>query len=189
MKPKPFSHSFGESNFHLVFKVKYSHEILKDRIAYVCEKEFESIAEAWGMHIVTKKLVLNHVHMFASLRPDQSPSFAMHKFKGISANKLFKTFPWLRQWDPKDRKRFWGGQFWSDGYFFRSIGSTTDNAVKFYIEVANDPILRKKYYTFSGKRKKQMPKRKDDPYVSYIKGELRMPPKDQKKLTRFLGEN
>jgi len=191
MKPQPFSHSFGESNFHIVFSPKYRHAVLEGRIAHVCDIEFEEAGKVWNFHIVTKRINPEHVHQFVSLRPNQSPSWVVHKLKGRSARKLFKTFPWLKQFDPKDGKRFWGGQFWSDGYFFRSIGSTTDKAIQFYIDVANDPVLRKEYYTYAGRRRKE-PKCREDPYIKYLKGELKLTPRfspDQKKLTHFVTGN
>ena len=187
MKPQPFSHSFGESNFHLVWTPKYRHDVLRGRIAHVCDYAFEEAGEVWNFTIVTKRVNPDHVHQFVSLRSNQSPSWVVHKLKGRSARKIFRAFPWLKQWDPKDRKRFWGGQFWSDGYFFRSIGSTTDNAIRFYIDVANDPVLRKQYYTYAGRRNKE-PKCKDDPYISYLQGRLKLTvnvSRDQRKIVQF----
>lgn len=188
MKPQPYSHSYGESNFHIVFCPKYRHDILTGRIASVCNLAFEEAGEVWNFRIVTKRISPDHVHQFVSLRPNQSPSWIVHKLKGRSARKLFRTFPWLRQFSKKDKKRFWGGQFWSDGYFFRSIGSTTDKAIQFYIDVANDPILRKQYYTYAGRRKKE-PGCRDDPYISFLQGKLKLTPKDQRNLTQFLTAN
>jgi putative transposase len=183
MQPQPFSHSFGESNFHIVFAPKYRHDVLKGRIAHICDYAFEEAGKKWRFHIVTKRINPEHVHQFVSLRPDQSPAYVVHKLKGCSAHKLFGTFPWLKVWDPVDKKRFWGGQFWSDGYFFRSIGSTTDKAIQFYIDVANDPVLRKKYYRYGKGTKK--PVCANDPYIEFLEGRLHLTPKKQKKPDHF----
>jgi putative transposase len=185
MQPQPFSHSFGESNFHIVFKPKYSHDVLRGRIAHVCDYAFEQASMTWRFCIVTKRINPEHVHHFVSLRPDQSPAYAVHKLKGFSAHKLFETFPWLKEKDLHDRKRFWGGQFWSDGYFFRSIGSTTDRAIQFYIDVANDPLLREQYYTYSRKKWTRKPAMKDDPYIAFLEGKLRLNQIGQKRLNSF----
>ena len=32
----------------------------------------------------------------------------------------------------------WGDKFWSEGYFCRSIGSTTTDAVEYYIKYSQD---------------------------------------------------
>ena len=183
MKPKPFSHSFGESNFHIVFSPAYRHPVLTGRVGFVCDREFEQIAQHYGFAIVAKRVLAEHTHHFVSLAPWQSPSWVVQRLKALSAQKLFATFPYLRIKSSTDRCRFWNGKFWSTGYFFRSIGSTTDRAVEFYIRVANDPQLRRQYYSFSGGRK---PERREDPYVSFLQGKLRVPLSGQKGLNAFL---
>jgi len=74
MKPKPFSHSYGESNFHIVFSPKYRHDVLRGRIAKVCDLAFEQAGQVWNFRIVTKRINPDHIHQFVSLRPNQSPS-------------------------------------------------------------------------------------------------------------------
>ena len=32
------------------------------------------------------------------------------------------------------KQELWGGSFWSDGYFYESIGRVTSETMKFYIE-------------------------------------------------------
>ena len=32
------------------------------------------------------------------------------------------------------RSKLWGDSFWSDGYFYRSVGSTTAEAVQYYVQ-------------------------------------------------------
>ncbi len=183
MQPKPFSHSFGESNFHIVFSPKYRYAVLTGRIAYVCDRTFERIARDYGFATVAKRVLSEHTHHFVSLAPWQSPSWIVQRLKALSAKKIFETFPYLRFRSSTDKRRFWGGEFWSDGYFFRSIGSTTDRAVEFYIRVANDPTLRKQYYSFSGGKS---PAKREDPYVSFLQGDLKLPLEGQQTISRFL---
>lgn len=47
--------------------------------------------------------------------------------KGVSSHHLMSRFPHLR-------RKYYGGHMWSSGKFYRSVGSTTDRAVKHYIE-------------------------------------------------------
>ena len=53
---------------------------------------------------------------------------AVHGAEGASARRVRQEL-WGRV-----RQKLWGDSFWSDGYFYRSIGSTTTEAVQFYIE-------------------------------------------------------
>ena len=135
------SHNCGESNFHLVFCPKYRRPIFRhERIKAVCGYHFNKAAENHKITIRVMKIMDDHVHMFVSLKSWQSPSFTIHKLKGVSASKLYKTFPWLRQYFKRG--------FWSRGFFFRSVGSTTDQAVEFYIRMSQDKEMRSKYYTY-----------------------------------------
>jgi hypothetical protein len=36
-------------------------------------------------------------------------------------------------WDRVEGK-LWGDSFWSDGYFYRSVGSTTAETVRYYVQ-------------------------------------------------------
>ena len=44
-----------------------------------------------------------------------SPSDATRIYKSLTARELFSVLPWLR-------KRLWGGEFWSDGFFVETVG-------------------------------------------------------------------
>lgn len=65
----------------------------------------------------------------------------------------------------------WGGHLWSRGYFFRSVGSTTDEAVEFYIKITQGKSLREKYYTVAGSNRKR--REVEDPYIEYLRGNLK----------------
>jgi putative transposase len=121
------SHGCGQNSFHFVWKPKYAYRILIDEVKSCCEKVLRQIAQDYGYLIHALEVMPDHVHVFLSFKPSVSVSDVFHKLKGISARRLFEAFPQLR-------KRYWGGHLWSCGKFFRSVGSTTDRAVKLYIE-------------------------------------------------------
>jgi len=51
--------------FHLVFYLNYRRPIFRyDRIKYVCEKEFEKIANRHDVVIRALKIKYDHVHLF-----------------------------------------------------------------------------------------------------------------------------
>ena len=111
----------------------------------------------------------NHVHLFVSIPSTLSVSEVVKYFKGISSRKMFLAFPWLRIYEA-GKERFWGEHFWSRGYFYRSVGSTTDKAVEFYIKVTQNHHLKEKYYSTVGKSKHQG--LVEDPYIEYLQGKL-----------------
>ena len=38
----------------------------------------------------------------------------------------------MKHWD-RVKQKPWGSSFWSDGYFYESIGSVTSEAIEYYI--------------------------------------------------------
>lgn len=56
------------------------------------------------------------VHVSFEAPPRLSPAGVVQIPKSISARELFRQFPHLR-------RKFWGRQFWSDGYFVREVGN------------------------------------------------------------------
>jgi putative transposase len=167
MKTKSYSHCHGESSFHIVFSPKYRHDILgKEEIKTLCEKTFYEVALKWDFVIRALKVMEDHIHLFVSIPPKYSVSETVHRFKGYSAYRLFHEFPWLKQYKYGE-KRFWGGHLWSRGYFFRSVGSTTDEAVEFYIKITQDKHLREKYYTVVGTTNQNTTT--EDPYIEFLK--------------------
>src|SRR5450759_3843843 len=131
MKTASYSHCHGESSFHIVFGPKYRHDVFgKDDIKTFCEKCFNEVAFKENFEIRALKVMEDHVHLFVSIPPKFSVSDTVQYFKVYSARKIFLEFPWLKQFEVGE-KRFWGGHLWSRGYFFRSVGSTTDQAVEF----------------------------------------------------------
>ena len=121
------AHACGQNSFHLVWKPKDAYSILVGEIKTQCEEVLRQVVQDYGYAIHALEVMPDHIHLFLSFKPNVSVSDVFHKLKGISARKLFEVFPQLR-------KRYWGGHLWSRGKFYRSVGSTTDRAVKIYIE-------------------------------------------------------
>ena len=121
------AHGRGQNSFHFVWKPKYAYSILIGSVKVVCEEVLRQVAAEHGYVIHAMEVMADHVHVFLSFKPSVCVSDVFQKLKGASAHQLFKRFPHLR-------KQYWGGHLWSRGKFWRSIGSTTDRAVKHYIE-------------------------------------------------------
>ena len=88
---------------------------------------FEKIAEEYGWEIEEMAIEEDHVHVFVQVPPKYGPSRVVQIMKSISAREVFKRQPELR-------KQLWAGEFWSDGYFVRSVGDkVTAEMIKKYI--------------------------------------------------------
>ena len=56
----------------------------------------------------------------------------MRRIKGRTVNKLFEEFPHLK-------KRYWSRYFWAGGYFCATVGQTTEEMIKQYLEHHFEP--------------------------------------------------
>ena len=75
----------------------------------------------------------DHVHIFLSFPPRYSIARVVGMLKSISASEIFDEFPAVK-------KQLWGGEFWEDGYFARTVGDkVTSEEIKKYIQHHRDP--------------------------------------------------
>ena len=89
---------------------------------------FQRIAEEYEFRIDTMEVMEDHVHIFVEDPPRYSPAQVVQVLKSVSGREVFKKFPKLK-------KQLWAGEFWSDGYFVRSVGDkVTADIIRRYIE-------------------------------------------------------
>jgi putative transposase len=67
------------------------------------------------------------------------------RLKGASAHRVRHEM-WERV-----REKLWGDSFWSDGYFYRSVGSTTAESVRYYVENSQRKHWMKRDHEAQGK--------------------------------------
>lgn len=112
----------------MVWVPKYRKIILKGDLAKRIKEVFAEIAERYEFEIDTMEVKDDHVHLFLSAPPRYSPARIVQIIKSISAKRVFKQFPEVK-------KELWGGEFWSDGYFVRSVGDkVTSEVIRRYIK-------------------------------------------------------
>jgi len=133
---KRTSHAVYDLKYHLVWVPKYRKMILKGDLAKRVREVFSEIAERYEFEIDTMEVKEDHVHLFLSAPPRYSPAGVVQIIKSISAKVAFKEFPEIK-------KQLWGGEFWSDGYFVRSVGDkVTSEVIRRYIKYQHQEQLR-----------------------------------------------
>jgi len=122
-------HSVGEANLHLQFTPKYRRDVFRDEVVQsVCEAGFRETAERLGLVIHALAFGPDHVHVFVGACKNHSVAEIVRRLKGASSRRIRR-----RCWD-RVRMKLWGDAFWSGGYFYRSVGSTTGEAIQYYIQ-------------------------------------------------------
>jgi putative transposase len=125
---KRTSHAVYDLKYHMVWVPKYRKMVLRGELAKRLKTNIQEISERYGFEIDTMEVMDDHVHLFLSAPPRYSPARIVQIIKSISAKMVFKQFPEVK-------KQLWGGEFWSDGYFVRSVGDkVTSEVIRRYIK-------------------------------------------------------
>ena len=125
---KRTSHAVYDTKYHLVWAPKYRKWILKGDIRKRVREIFVEISKSHEFDIDTLEVSEEHVHIFLSFPPRYSVSRVVGMMKSISASVIFKEYPMVKQ-------ELWGGEFWEDGYFVRTVGDkVTAEVIRKYIK-------------------------------------------------------
>lgn len=121
------SSSIYNINYHFVWCPKYRKELLKNKIKDFVEDTLKTICLSKGWKILEIQVMPDHIHLFISTPPYESPTGIVKVLKGTSAIQLFKKFSELR----KDLRR---GHIWSPSYYVGTAGKVTEETIKRYIQ-------------------------------------------------------
>ena len=125
------AHSIGEANLHFQFTPKYRRQVFRDgRIREACERSFRRTAEDLGIVLHAVEFGPDHCHLFVGACKNYSVAELAQRLKGVSSRLIRQAM-----WDTV-KEQLWGDAFWSAGYFYRSVGSVTSEAMEWYIKHA-----------------------------------------------------
>ena len=121
------AHTVYELHYHFVFSTKYRRPVLRGEVAEAVRDLIREICRSNDIEILAGHVRPDHVHLFVSFPPRLSISQVIGKFKAISALVLFREHPEVKE-------QLWGGEFWEDGYFARTVGDeVTADVIRRYI--------------------------------------------------------
>jgi len=115
-------------NYHIVFCPKYRKQILNEGVKEDLEIIFKSIISSNDWKLLELEIMPDHIHLFVSAHPKQSPLEIVKKLKGISARLIFVKYLKFQ------KKEFWGKHLWSEDYYVGTAGIVTAEAIQKYIQ-------------------------------------------------------
>ena len=124
-----YSHCVGESNLHLQFTPKKRRPVFQDKdVLAECRSLFEQKAKELRVQLAGIGFGPDHCHLFVSGWKNVSISQLAQHFKGYSSKIIRKKYP-VRL----TVQGLYGKQFWSDGYFHRTVGAVNTKTMLRYI--------------------------------------------------------
>ena len=117
------SHCTYTCQYHLVFTPKYREKVLADTyIKAELKRIFKAIAKWKGFTILAWHIGDEHIHLYFTIPPKYSVSYAVAIIKG-------KSSAWIK----KKTKKIPKGTLWNRGYYITTTG-LNEWAVKRYVE-------------------------------------------------------
>ena len=113
------SHNVTVLMYHLVFPAKYRRAVFDANVDEVLKEvclEIERRYQVKFLEIGTDK---DHVHFLIQSVPTYSVTRIVTLLKSLTAREIFKRCPQVK-------KKLWGGEFWTDGYFASTVGKHGD---------------------------------------------------------------
>lgn len=127
------SHCIGESNVHLGLTPKYRRAIFDDGATRILTRDY-ILASSRRHRFVVAAIGFDpdHCHVFVTNWKNFSIAKLANLIKGFSSYMMRK-----HHWD-LFKDELYGDSFWSDGYFYRTVGAVNAETVKRYVSESQD---------------------------------------------------
>jgi REP element-mobilizing transposase RayT len=109
------SHNVSVLIYHFVCPAKYRRVVFDENVDTVIKETCLEIEKRYEIRFLEIGTDRNHVHFLIQSVPTYSATKIIRTVKGITAREVFEKCPHVK-------KKLWGGQFWSDGYYVNTVG-------------------------------------------------------------------
>jgi putative transposase len=101
--------------YHIVCPVKFRRAVFTAEVEKALKEVCDEIGKRYEIVFLEIGVDKDHVHFLVQSVPAYSPTKIVRIIKSLTARELFKRIPGLR-------RKLWGGEFWSGGYYIASVG-------------------------------------------------------------------
>jgi REP element-mobilizing transposase RayT len=115
-------HNVSSLLYHIVCPAKYRRVIFDAAVDTVLKEVCFEIAKRYEIAFVEIGTDKDHVHFLVQSVPSYSPTKIVQIIKSLTAREIFHRVPTVK-------KRLWGGELWSKGYFISTGGRHGNEAV------------------------------------------------------------
>ena len=142
--------SVGESCLHLQLTPAYRRDIFRNEgVKELTKIYFAEKAKKLNICITAMDVGPDHFHAFITNWKKYSVEKLANELKGFTSY-MMRTYHRHLFID-----KLWGKKFWSEGYFYRTVGIVTREAVEFYIKHSQKKHWRAvDYHYYKNKQQK-----------------------------------
>ena len=135
---KSSSHAVFNIKLHIVFVTKYRHKTLSPEILDYLKTGFAEVLDAWRCQLLEFGGEADHVHLLVDIHPALNISVLINNLKTASARKTRNRF--AEHLATFYRKPL----FWHRAYYVGSVGNTTLDVIKAYVNAQGSQPGHKK---------------------------------------------
>ena len=108
------SHNVSKLMYHFVFPTKYRRVVVSEEVDKVIKETCEEISKRYDLYFLEIETDKDHVHFLIQSVPSYSLTQIVKIVKSITAKEVLSRCPEVK-------KKLWGGNFWSSGYYVATV--------------------------------------------------------------------
>ena len=116
------SHNVSKIMYHFVLPAKYRKVVIDEHVDQVIKETCDEISKRYPIHFLEIGTDKDHVHFLIQTVPKYSPTQIVRIVKRITAREVFLKCPEVK-------KKLWGGEFWSDGFYVATVSEYANEGV------------------------------------------------------------
>lgn len=122
------SHAVFSIKLHIVFVTKYRRHTLSPELLAYLQQAFSDCLQAWRCKLLEFGGEADHVHLLVDVHPALDISVLINNLKTASARRARARFA------EHLNKFYWKPLFWHRAYYVGSVGASTLETVRAYVQ-------------------------------------------------------
>jgi len=135
------SHNVSILLYHFVCPAKYRRIVFSSEVDESLKSICIDISKRYDIIFIEIGTDKDHVHFLIQSVPMESPTKIIRTVKSITAKEIFRQHPEVK-------KKLWGGEFWSKGYYVNTVSKHGDeNSIQAYVKAQGKENEYKKLHS------------------------------------------
>ncbi len=135
------SHNISVLIYHYVCPAKYHKVVFDKEVDEILKETCVEIEKRYEIKFLEIGTDNDHVHFLIQSVPTYSAKKIIQTVKSITAREIFERVPEIK-------KKLWGGELWTDGYYVSTVGQRgNEETIRRYVQEQGKEEEYKKLYS------------------------------------------